>query len=140
MSVFKEKDQDDGATRIDVVDVPEGISIQLTPLDFGDYVSVILGPDKMRALLVWLNASLRRFDPPAPALPKVAMLQLDEYDDAHFIAHAIGCALALDIYDAKEAAIHATECTAVNRNADRSQKIVNRVAKLASVLRPPEDG
>lgn len=51
------RDEDDGASTIDVVAVPEGISIQLADIyhDDGDFISVILKPDSIDELITFLQ-------------------------------------------------------------------------------------
>lgn len=50
-------DEDDRASTMDVVSVPEGISIQVRDIyhDDGDFISVILKPDSIDELITFLQ-------------------------------------------------------------------------------------
>lgn len=50
-------DSDTGESRLDVVRVPEGVSVQVAVHGGADFVSVILSPDQALALWHWLSPS-----------------------------------------------------------------------------------
>src|SRR2546425_532692 len=56
MSIFRCYDSDTGESELNLVQIPEGVSVQIGLRDGNDYLSVIIPPDQAVKMAAWLVA------------------------------------------------------------------------------------
>lgn len=134
-------DQDTGESVMDVVAVPEGVSIQIGDSE-NEYVSVVLKPERIDDLfrLLWKIRHQSHAKPtPAPALPRVAMLQLNSRDEAMVIQFAMTAAVALLAMNPDRAANAANGMRHhAGTNPMMVANVVERLTKVTDAAWPDE--